>query len=185
MVLDLRGWRNFHERKSVYTFSSVGSFAVSLGATNTAGSNTTTMPAYINVTNAASPPITSFKSTYNLEPLRSPSSSPIHLLILRTAGSGRLVTGHRYRSEPVTYVHPGWHLLGHPDGSKLWRRQYHDHAGFYHCICTSNYNTTNPGRNNCTHDHRTADGDAVRCRDNKPRRDPGDHPRGHFPSLAL
>ena len=46
----------------VYTFSSVGSFAVSLGATNTAGSNTTTMPAYINVTNAASPPITSFSS---------------------------------------------------------------------------------------------------------------------------
>ena len=46
----------------VYTFSSVGSFAVSLGATNTAGSNTTTIPAYINVTNAASPPITSFSS---------------------------------------------------------------------------------------------------------------------------
>jgi len=44
----------------VYTFSSVGSYAVSLGATNSAGSNTTTMPAYINVTNTVSPPFTSF-----------------------------------------------------------------------------------------------------------------------------
>jgi len=44
----------------VYTFSSVGSYAVSLGATNSAGSNTTTIPAFITVTNAASPPITSF-----------------------------------------------------------------------------------------------------------------------------
>ncbi|MFZ1127103.1 PKD domain-containing protein [Methanoregula sp.] len=44
----------------VYTFSTVGSYAVSLGATNAAGSNTTTIPAFVTVTNAASPPITSF-----------------------------------------------------------------------------------------------------------------------------
>jgi PKD repeat protein len=43
----------------VYTFSSVGSYAVSLGATNSAGSNTTTIPAFITVT-TASPPVTSF-----------------------------------------------------------------------------------------------------------------------------
>jgi PKD repeat protein len=44
----------------VYTYTSVGSYAVSLGASNSAGSNTTTMPAFITVTNAAAPPITSF-----------------------------------------------------------------------------------------------------------------------------
>ena len=43
-----------------HTFSSAGSYAVSLGVSNTAGSNTTTIPAYINVSNAASPPVTSF-----------------------------------------------------------------------------------------------------------------------------
>ena len=43
-----------------HTFTGVGSYAISLGASNTAGSNTTTIPAFITVTNAASPPITSF-----------------------------------------------------------------------------------------------------------------------------
>ena len=45
-----------------HTFTSVGSYAISLGATNTAGSNTTTMPAFITVSNAASPPSSSFIS---------------------------------------------------------------------------------------------------------------------------
>ena len=44
----------------VYTFNSIGTYAVSLGVSNTAGSNTTTMPGYITVTNSATSPITSF-----------------------------------------------------------------------------------------------------------------------------
>jgi PKD repeat protein len=44
----------------VYTFSSVVTYAVSLGVSNTAGSNTTTMPGYITVTNSVPLPITSF-----------------------------------------------------------------------------------------------------------------------------
>jgi len=44
----------------VHTFDSLGTYAVSLGVSNTAGSNTTTMPGYITVTNSATSPITSF-----------------------------------------------------------------------------------------------------------------------------
>jgi PKD repeat protein len=44
----------------VYTFNTLGTYAVSLGVSNTAGSNTSTMPGYITVTNSISPPITSF-----------------------------------------------------------------------------------------------------------------------------
>ena len=44
----------------VHTFIAVGSYAVSLGTTNSAGSNTTTIPAFITVTNAQSPPASSF-----------------------------------------------------------------------------------------------------------------------------
>ena len=45
-----------------HTFSTVGTYAVSLGASNSAGSNTTTMPAYITVTNALTPPSSSFSA---------------------------------------------------------------------------------------------------------------------------
>ena len=44
----------------VHTYTTVGSYAVSLGASNTAGSNTSTIPAYINVSNVISPPVSSF-----------------------------------------------------------------------------------------------------------------------------
>ncbi|MFA7694156.1 MAG: PKD domain-containing protein [Methanoregula sp.] len=44
----------------VYTFTSVGTYSVSLGASNTAGSNTTTKSKYITVTNVATSPIASF-----------------------------------------------------------------------------------------------------------------------------
>jgi len=44
----------------VHTYTAVGSYAVSLGTTNSAGSNTTTMATYINVTNALTPPTSSF-----------------------------------------------------------------------------------------------------------------------------
>ncbi|HVP96343.1 PKD domain-containing protein [Methanoregula sp.] len=46
----------------IHTFTTVGSYAVSLGATNSAGSNTTTMPAYITVSNALSAPSSSFSA---------------------------------------------------------------------------------------------------------------------------
>jgi len=46
----------------VYTFTSVGSYAVSLGVSNSAGSNSTTSSGYITVTNVASAPIASFTS---------------------------------------------------------------------------------------------------------------------------
>jgi PKD repeat protein len=44
----------------VYTFTSLGTYAISLGASNSAGSNTTTKPGYITVTDVASPPLASF-----------------------------------------------------------------------------------------------------------------------------
>lgn len=44
----------------VYTFTAVGTYAVSLGASNSAGSNTTTSPGYITVTNVIPAPIASF-----------------------------------------------------------------------------------------------------------------------------
>jgi PKD repeat protein len=46
----------------VHTFTSIESYTVSLGASNIAGSNSTTVPAYINVTNFISPPVSSFFS---------------------------------------------------------------------------------------------------------------------------
>ena len=46
----------------VYTFNSVGTYAVSLGTLNSAGSNTTTMSGYITVTNVAPSPVASFTS---------------------------------------------------------------------------------------------------------------------------
>ncbi len=44
----------------VYTYTSLGTYAVSLGASNSAGSNTTTRSKYITVTNAVTPPVASF-----------------------------------------------------------------------------------------------------------------------------
>ena len=44
----------------IYTFTSVGTYAVSLGVSNSAGSNTTTKAGYITVTNVAPAPIASF-----------------------------------------------------------------------------------------------------------------------------
>ena len=44
----------------VYTYTALGSYAVSLGASNSAGSNTTTKTAYITVNNLATPPVASF-----------------------------------------------------------------------------------------------------------------------------
>jgi PKD repeat protein len=44
----------------VYTFTSAGKYAVSVGVSNSAGSNTTTKAKYITVTNVASSPIASF-----------------------------------------------------------------------------------------------------------------------------
>ena len=64
----------------VHTFSS-GSYAVSLGVTNTAGSNTSTMPAYINVSNAASPPVSSF-----IADIRS-GSAPLTVQFTDTSGN--------------------------------------------------------------------------------------------------
>jgi PKD repeat protein len=46
----------------VYTYTSLGTYAVSLGASNSAGSNTTTRSAYIKVTNAVTPPVASFNA---------------------------------------------------------------------------------------------------------------------------
>ena len=50
------------QQNPVYTFSTAGTYAVSLGASNSAGSNSTTVSGYITVTNSASPPEASFTS---------------------------------------------------------------------------------------------------------------------------
>jgi PKD repeat protein len=44
----------------VYTYTALGTYAVSLGASNSAGSNTTTQSGYITVSNAVTPPTASF-----------------------------------------------------------------------------------------------------------------------------
>jgi len=44
----------------VYTYTALGTYAVSLGASNSAGSNTTTRTGYITVNNAVAPPVASF-----------------------------------------------------------------------------------------------------------------------------
>lgn len=44
----------------VYTYTTIGTYAVSLGASNSAGSNTTTQTGYITVSNAITPPAASF-----------------------------------------------------------------------------------------------------------------------------
>lgn len=46
----------------VYTYNTAGTYAVSLGTSNTAGSNTTTVSGYITVTSAAITPVASFTS---------------------------------------------------------------------------------------------------------------------------
>ncbi|MFZ0004302.1 PKD domain-containing protein [Methanoregula sp.] len=53
----------------VHTYTANGAYTVSLGASNTAGSNTSTMPAYINVSNAISPPVSSFFSNTQSGPV--------------------------------------------------------------------------------------------------------------------
>ncbi|ABS55336.1 PKD domain containing protein [Methanoregula boonei 6A8] len=65
----------------VHTFSSIGSYAISLGVSNTAGSNTSTMPAYINVTNALSPPASSFSSNVQS------GSAPLTVQFTDTSGN--------------------------------------------------------------------------------------------------
>jgi PKD repeat protein len=53
----------------VHTYTANGAYTVSLGASNTAGDNTSTMPAYINVSNAISPPVSSFFSNTQSGPV--------------------------------------------------------------------------------------------------------------------
>ena len=48
----------------VYTFNKVGTYAISLGTTNSAGNNTTTVAGYITVNNAAIIPVASFTSDH-------------------------------------------------------------------------------------------------------------------------
>ncbi len=55
-----------NSQNPVHTFTGVGSYVVSLGVSNSAGSNITTMPAYITVTNAQSPPVSSFQLRYSI-----------------------------------------------------------------------------------------------------------------------
>ncbi len=69
----------------VYTFSSGGTYAVSLGVSNTAGSNTTTMPGYITVTNSVPLPTTSFTADIQ--------SGTAPLTVLFTDTSGNSPTG--------------------------------------------------------------------------------------------
>jgi PKD repeat protein len=51
------------QQSPVHRYSSTGLYTVSLRATNSAGSNTTTKTGYINVTNSLTPPITKFTET--------------------------------------------------------------------------------------------------------------------------
>jgi PKD repeat protein len=46
----------------IYTYTSLGTYAVSLGASNSAGSNTTTRSTYITVANTVTPPVAAFTS---------------------------------------------------------------------------------------------------------------------------
>ncbi len=116
---------------------SVGTYAVSLGVSNTAGSNTTTMPGYITVTNSVPLPITSFTADIQ--------SGTAPLTVQFTDTSGNSPTGWQwsfgdgiteYRREPFVYLHNCRDLFSQPDRSKRgWPQHYHHARGisrFWH-----------------------------------------------------